>query len=320
MAKYEKAQIGKIYNKWKVLEYSGEKIGDSKDTYLCECTCPFHTRKILRGVSVVSGNTKGCQRCRRLNDITNQTFGYLTIIGLDVDRTLKSLTKTKRRRTYWIAKCKCGNKVSVREDSLYHKDCVSCGCKSKEYEDYVGQKFGKLKVVSFNSRLCYKNTTQILWNCECECGNVITVRQSNLLSGNTLSCGCENRSHGETIIYNYLKDNKLSFKEQYRFEDCCDCLSLPFDFALMNENKNVIGLIEFDGEQHFKPVDFGNGKIDAFKRFEDLVKHDNIKNCYCKAKQIPLLRISYEDLDDDEWKWLLWDFLYSLNLIVDIEN
>lgn len=45
-----------------------------------------------------------------------------------------------------------------------------------------------------------------------------------------------------------------------------------------------------------------------------------IKTNYCKQNHIKLLRITYEDLEDGNWIYLLWDFLYKLKLIIDIES
>lgn len=44
------------------------------------------------------------------------------------------------------------------------------------------------------------------WSCVCDCGNEITVRSKNLLSGNTKSCGClklegNNFRHGHALTY-----------------------------------------------------------------------------------------------------------------------
>ncbi len=54
-------------------------------------------------------------------------------------------------------------------------------------KDITGQKFGKLtalKPVGLNKH------NQVLWLCQCECGNTTTVITSNLLKGKTKSCGC----------------------------------------------------------------------------------------------------------------------------------
>ena len=54
-----------------------------------------------------------------------------------------------------------------------------------------------------------------------------------------------------------------------------------------------MGLIEFDGMQHFKPIDYFGG----IAEFKITKKRDALKNDYCKAKGIPLLRIPYTDIN-----------------------
>ena len=51
---------------------------------------------------------------------------------------------------------------------------------------FIGKRFGKLTVVGFD----HKNNGIEYWLCDCQCGKTTTVRKSNLLSGNTTSCGC----------------------------------------------------------------------------------------------------------------------------------
>ena len=65
---------------------------------------------------------------------------------------------------------------------------------------------------------------------------------------------------------------------------------LPFDFYLPDYNV----CIEYDGIQHFEPVDFGGkGQEWACQQFESLKLRDDIKNAYCAANNIPLCRIKY---------------------------
>ena len=50
-----------------------------------------------------------------------------------------------------------------------------------------GKRFGKLVAIEEDGRI----GTNVAWICKCDCGNVIRVRASSLLSGNTTSCGCK---------------------------------------------------------------------------------------------------------------------------------
>lgn len=67
-------------------------------------------------------------------------------------------------------------------------------------KDLSGEVFGRLTVVSFAG---YKNF-RATWNCQCECGTTKEISASQLIYGNTKSCGCllrENKSlltHGMT--------------------------------------------------------------------------------------------------------------------------
>lgn len=59
--------------------------------------------------------------------------------------------------------------------------------------DLVGQRFGKLLVLSYAGTDKHHKT---LWVCQCDCGSApITVVGSNLTKGNSKSCGCVKREH-----------------------------------------------------------------------------------------------------------------------------
>lgn len=52
--------------------------------------------------------------------------------------------------------------------------------------DIVGQKFGRLTVISYKCKIGETHK----WNCICECGNERSVLVHSLLRGQTRSCGC----------------------------------------------------------------------------------------------------------------------------------
>ena len=113
-------------------------------------------------------------------------------------------------------------------------------------------------------------------------------------------------SKGEKAIEQVLQDLNITYLPQYTFSDCKDKNMLPFDFYLPDLNK----CIEYDGQHHYYPVTF-NGVSEEKAKENHLItiKHDQIKNEYCKNNNIELLRIPYYDFKNI--KTIIWD---SLNL------
>jgi very-short-patch-repair endonuclease len=101
--------------------------------------------------------------------------------------------------------------------------------------------------------------------------------------------GYEYISSGEHAVRSVLDDMKISFDRQMKFQDCKDVRMLPFDFYIPQYNS----AIEFDGQQHFKPVKLFGG-VKAFKTTQH---HDAIKTTYCVTKGIRLLRIKYTEFE-----------------------
>jgi len=64
--------------------------------------------------------------------------------------------------------------------------------------DLTGQKYGLLTVVSKKGRSDGLRPEH-LWFCLCDCGNTAIVRQNNLRSGHTKSCGCHMREVNKTL-------------------------------------------------------------------------------------------------------------------------
>ena len=96
---------------------------------------------------------------------------------------------------------------------------------------------------------------------------------------------CKN-SKGELKIYNYLINNDINFKSQYKV----DFLSqrIFFDFYI----PSLKCFIEFDGIQHF--TDTGWGK------YEIANKQDLFKNAYVAHINKTLIRIHYKDYNNIE--------------------
>lgn len=96
---------------------------------------------------------------------------------------------------------------------------------------------------------------------------------------------CGKRSKGEKIISNWLDDKCTLYIQQKTFDGCKDKQALPFDFYLPDYNI----VIEYQGIQHYEPVEYFGGK----DKFEYTVRHDTIKENYCKENNIRLIKIPY---------------------------
>ena len=98
---------------------------------------------------------------------------------------------------------------------------------------------------------------------------------------------------GEIKIINFLENNNIRYIIQHKFNDCIGLKrKLPFDFYLLEQNI----CIEYDGGQHFEPVERYGGE-EGFKKRQKL---DQIKTDYCKNNNIKLIRIPYWDFKSIE--------------------
>ena len=58
---------------------------------------------------------------------------------------------------------------------------------NNQFIDLTGQRFGRLTVLKKEKS---DNNGNVMWRCQCDCGNIVIVRGVSLRSGNTRSCGC----------------------------------------------------------------------------------------------------------------------------------
>lgn len=66
-------------------------------------------------------------------------------------------------------------------------------------KNLVGQSFGRLFVIERNGR----KGNKALWKCRCDCGNETNVTSSDLVTGNTQSCGCQRKENFNHNIHGH---------------------------------------------------------------------------------------------------------------------
>ena len=195
--------------------------------------------------------------------------------------------------------CEClldGHKWSTTAHTLMRgHGCKRCaGNMKKTHEEFVAEASEKNKNLTVIGK--YQGTREkILCKCN-KCGNEWFTSPSFVLYG----CGCPNcatTSKGELKISELLDRNNIDYISQKTFEKCSYRSLLRFDFFVPSQNL----CIEYQGEQHYEPVDFAGKGIEWAKmKFEENQEKDNIKRIFCKDNNINLLEIPYWDYENIE--------------------
>lgn len=120
-------------------------------------------------------------------------FGKLTVVEEDVNAKMRSKTNHK----FFKCKCDCGSYTSVDVYNLIKGTTKSCGCyrkgrpRNKLFKDLTGYEFGNLVVISRDENKPIGSGKHVYWNCSCtSCGNIKSIRGSDLTSGRCIDCGC----------------------------------------------------------------------------------------------------------------------------------
>ena len=273
-----KIQPNDIFGNYKVLKRDTDKQ-TAAAYWVCEC---LSCKKIksIRATQLRKGPKCNCARSASL--IGQEINGFKVI----------EITNKRAKDKSIILKCQCLNCNNIQEIASNilksnRKICSNCGEKESTLIDITGQRFGKLTVLKRDISQSYMGHQQdAYWICQCDCGTIKTIRGVSLRKGLTFFCGCI-KSKGEEKIASLLKENNIQFKREYSFPDLVYKLPLRFDFAIFNKDGTLSHLLQFDGEQHFN-------KNSRFYSDENILK-DNMKNYYCKQKNIKLIRIKYNE-------------------------
>ncbi len=139
----------------------------------------------------------------------------------------------------------------------------------------------------------YIKNTQLL---EIECGlchEIFTTSWAIFKSKKVKACSdCNGKtSAGERIFMDLLDKYKIDYIHQHSYPDCKHMNLLKFDFYLPLFKT----IIEIDGRFHREIKEGLGGK----EEFELTKLRDKIKNTYCRDNNIPLIRIEYNDQQED---------------------
>ena len=263
-----------------------------------EFRCKIHNDKTqfktLDDIITQKGACKFCsfeqigKRCQISTQIVEQRCSELNLIY--VDRFIKNQDT--------FVKFICPNHVDkgTQEIAWYHLKSSAYGCpycagKYKTTEDFKKELSHLMPDITILGE--YTGSEGHI-TCQCNiCGHIWSPIARSLK--NKEGCPACKMSRGERKIHQYLTNRNLQFEYQKSFLDCSDKSSLLFDFYI----DSIRLAIEYDGEQHFFPVDFaGRGRNWAEEQFKKNKFHDELKNQYCLEHNISLLRIPYFEYEN----------------------
>lgn len=273
-----------------------------KIQWKCQCDCGqicYKTTDSLKKPVKAANTQKACSKSCGSSIPIGTRFGRLVVL----ENIFEANTQTKSK-----CQCDCGNIIITASYRLKNGATKSCGCykndrmaeigKQTPSVNLTGQRFGKLTAIKPTDK---RQNKSIVWICKCDCGNLHLASVNNLKGGYVSRCShCKIISKGEEKITKLLTDSNITFTTQQTFEDCrfpeTNAL-LKFDFYVNNQY-----LIEFDGLQHFYSSEKGwNTK----EKLEYIQARDNYKNQWCKANNVPLIRIPFSHLEFLDIKDLL---------------
>lgn len=200
-------------------------------------------------------------------------------------------------------KCKkCGNIWTTLPKTLITNGagCPICGkAKASLSERKTHNQFvEELEEVNPNIEVLGSYTgTHRKIKCRCKLDNTIWYGYPANLLNKSAGCPTCNISNGEREMISILEKLNIKYVQQYSIPGCIYERKLKFDAF---DIENIVAF-EYNGEQHYRPVDFASkGEKWANQQFELTKNRDAAKIEYCKNHKIPIIIIPYWEKDNME--------------------
>ena len=165
----------------------------------CECSCggekEVAARKLLaKGRAAV--RSCGCltREMRDKQKVVGQKWGMLTAV--EFSHYVKRPHSTQRQ--VWLFRCDCGTEKKIEMGNVRSGATRSCGCMQNPGIDISGERFGRLQAIRPTGKK--DKYFNILWECQCDCGNTAIAATNFLRNGSIKSCGCLHREANQLKI------------------------------------------------------------------------------------------------------------------------
>lgn len=269
----------------------------------CKCTIDGNEWYSQPSVLLYGG---GCPVCGNIKkaESRRKTKSEFERQMLSVNKDIKILGEYKN--THSLIKCKClidGCEWESYPANLLNKSagCPECAKKRMcELESLSNDQFiERLKNINKNIiplDTYINTTTKIRFKCKIhDC--IFETSPRNFLYKGGRGCPYCNQSLGEKKMIMLLEQFGFNISKQHTFDDCKNISKLRFD----GYDKNNKIAYEYQGQQHYKPVDFaGKGQDWALEQYNMGKKRDVIKQKYCINNNIQLIEVPYWEYDNME--------------------
>ena len=280
-----------VFERYKTLNIL-EPISNLNSDINCECQdCGYKWTSTLRKLSLLTSDNC-CPVCAGRKFDSNELLAYIKDNHIDIENVPKLKSE--------IIKCTCQRCNYSWETTslslLNRKGCPKCNNRVRKTHEEFCSDFKEKYGDTYNVVDTYINSSTKIKVKHNICGNDFMYNPSNIYNKSIHICPyCYNKtSNGEKIIENFFNVNYIDYNQHKTFPYLRGVGngSLSYDFYLEKQNL----LIEFQGIQHYEPVEIFGGE----KQFKIQQEHDKRKREYAINNNIKLLEIPYWDFDNIE--------------------
>lgn len=158
--------IGDHFGEWEILSKY------DKSRYTCRCSCG--SIKNISGTDLTRGKSTSCGHKRKKYKVNiGDKYNDWTVLSFDKNKYL------------YECRCTCGNISMISASDLVNGKSKSCGHNRNRLIDLTGRRFGEWTVL--------RHIGYGVWECQCSCENhtIRNIRHTELLNGDSKSCGCK---------------------------------------------------------------------------------------------------------------------------------
>ena len=299
-------------------KYDYSKVGYINTKSKVTIICPEHGEFQQTPDNHLSG--QGCPKCRYIKAASSHKYPVKSVEKFIEDAKKVhgnkydySKFKYINNKTKGIIICpEHGEFLQDPSNHLKGRGCPECGKrirKRKTTEEFIKQaKAIHGDKYDYSKTVYTRKQDKVLIHCNI-CG-VDFWQEANSHINHKSGCPECNKhnkiSKGEQLVIKILDSIGIKYEYLHKEFDSIHNRSFIYDFYIEKDNKKYI--IEYNGRQHYMPIEYLGGEI----RYEQQIIRDNSLREYCNLQNYNLLEIKY-DVKDSEVENMIKNFLNENN-------